>query len=292
MKYVPILGVSVRHTYYTDQRCPDFVIKPSADTERLARNHRLILRIRPDGVTVAAAVDQGGDMFIALSPSATFVFQLRVNNPDFALFTNLEEAERQAAPRYTNGAALAPYESLSLGSHQNPDRLPRGLFATAEIAYGAAASPAATGYREFGVEFTASHARWSYYCITDLAPEAGKLTIYDAAGTNAVVFGSGNTRDVVARPDPADPIAGMLAERYPNLRRLRFISDELVASRDRAHQQLELRLDGERVTGPLPNPKLNANSKVEVIVDGNPREEASRYHIVKYPDPIPTSTGG
>lgn len=292
MKYVPILGVSVRHTYYTDQRCPDFAIEPSAATERLARNHRLLLRIRPDGVTVAGAVAEGGDLFIALSPDATFVFHLRLHNPDFALFTNLDDVDAQAAPRYKNGSVPAPYEPLALGSLQDPDRLPDGVFATAEVAYGSAASPAATGYREFGVEFTASRARWSYYCITDLAPEAGKLTISDGAGTDPVVFGPANTRDVVAQPDAADPIAGMLAERYPDLRRLRFISDKAVVSLDRAHQRLELRLDGERVAGPLPTPKLSANSTVEVIVDGNPREEASRFHIVKYPDPIPTSTGG
>lgn len=102
MKFLPVFVLRVTHAYYADGRCPDFLIEPNPETERLLSNHRCVLKPLPDGIRVLTAVDDGGKAFIALPPEATFTFHLRLHNPDFVLFTDLSDINKQAAPLYTN----------------------------------------------------------------------------------------------------------------------------------------------------------------------------------------------
>jgi hypothetical protein len=102
MKFVSLFNLRLKHSFYTDQRCRDFRIEPSAETSRLLRNHRLLFRELPDGFRVAVASDDGRAPLIPLPTNEIFVFYLRVQNPDFILYTDLSDIAGKAAPVFTN----------------------------------------------------------------------------------------------------------------------------------------------------------------------------------------------
>jgi hypothetical protein len=102
MKYRPLFSIRIRHTYYTDGRCPDFTVEPAPQTTQLLKNRRCILKSTPDGIQVNIAVGQDDNPFIALNFDDTFVFRIRLANKDFALFTDLEDLGDISAPVYTN----------------------------------------------------------------------------------------------------------------------------------------------------------------------------------------------
>lgn len=107
MKFLPIFTLRATHSYYTDGRCPDFLMEANLATEKLLRNHHCVLKSLPDGVRVFMQVDDGGKPFIAYPEETTFTFHLQLKNPDFALFTNLSDIANQPAPLYTNAGLNA-----------------------------------------------------------------------------------------------------------------------------------------------------------------------------------------
>jgi hypothetical protein len=102
MKFFPVFTLRVTHSYYTDGRCSDFLIELSRETERFISKHRCIVRSLPDGVQVLTAVDENKKPFIAFPDEMKFTFHLRLQNPDFALFTDLSDINHRVAPLYTN----------------------------------------------------------------------------------------------------------------------------------------------------------------------------------------------
>ncbi|MCP4662130.1 MAG: hypothetical protein GY856_42550 [bacterium] len=270
MRYGVVLGLAVRHTFYTGGSCPDFVIRPSSETTRRLRNHRLILRSAADGVRVATPLDGEGNPFLPLPEDAAFVFHLELRNSDFALLTDLTAVAAQSAP---DGSFTVRY----------PVQPGLATAAFAEVEIRGAGSVAAP--RELEVLFQAKRARWTYYCITDPSANGGVLTIVDAVPSTAepLLFSEANTRELGEEPDPTDPVALRLAEAYPGKRRIRFISDDLVACRQAPRKHLELQLDGVRVSGPLPNPSVRSHSRIQVPVTGTLEEQDSLFQVVKYP---------
>ena len=90
MKFLPLLNLSIKHSYYADNRCPDFLLTPDSETCRLLRNLRGVLKSRADGISVVIPVDEKQSLpFIPLPKYAIFTFQLNLKNPDFPLFTDL-----------------------------------------------------------------------------------------------------------------------------------------------------------------------------------------------------------
>ncbi|MFN8459684.1 MAG: hypothetical protein U0401_34400 [Anaerolineae bacterium] len=119
MKFLPLIKLHLTHPYYTDNRCPDFWIEPTLATQRLLDNYRCLLKPTPNGIRVLIAVSDAEVPFIPLPPNMTFAFQLRLRNPDFALFTDLTEIRQTLAPVYTNGQSkLGRPAQLALVSRQ------------------------------------------------------------------------------------------------------------------------------------------------------------------------------
>ncbi len=299
MRFLAVFVVHLAHPYYADGRCLDFQIEPTPPTQRLLRNHRCVLKPRPNGVQVLSAVNAQGDPLIPWQPGVTLTFHLRLQNPDFALFTDLSEITQTTAPRFTN-ADLSPVDDhlqLALGSSQAAateglvePRLPTGVFA--EVAIGATDTllPSADGPSAFHLTFKAKQVRWTYYYVTDLSP-SGEFQIVDA-DASPLVFTPENRTDLNQAPDPADAIAQALAAQYPELRRLRFVSDGLVSCRQAGRKQLHLYLNGNRVVGTLPNPSLRHSSTMEVDLNGTTQQQEVLFHIVKHITHAFPTTGG
>ena len=113
MKFLSLFRLDLNHPFYTDGRCLDFEITPTPETQRLLKNHRCILKVFPSGFGVLIAATEQNAPFIPLGQEATFGFYLRLQNPDFALFTELTALRQHAAPVFTN-AQMGAGDSTSL----------------------------------------------------------------------------------------------------------------------------------------------------------------------------------
>lgn len=121
MKYLPIFSLEVSHDYYTDKRCPDFVLEPTPETEQLLRNHRGIFTPLPTGVRVLMPVGADGKPLIPFDAAATFGFRLRLENTSFPLFSDLSALESLAAPLYSNNG-VNPQLQLTSRTASNTER--------------------------------------------------------------------------------------------------------------------------------------------------------------------------
>jgi hypothetical protein len=119
MKFLTVFILRVKHTYYTDSRCPDFQIEPTAKTERFLQNQRCIMKLLPDGIRVVTPLDDKGESSISMPANATFAFRLRLSNSGLPLFTDISGITSKSAPLFTN-------EGLKLNSPGNLDPGPGG----------------------------------------------------------------------------------------------------------------------------------------------------------------------
>ena len=110
MRFATLFELRLRHDYYADGRCRDFDVTPTLRTATVLRNHRAQVRALPDGVRVLCATTAAGQAFIPIPAGTRLDFDLRLSNPDFALFTDMGALEKQRAALYSN--TTAPVEGV------------------------------------------------------------------------------------------------------------------------------------------------------------------------------------
>ncbi len=273
-----LFTVRVRHPFYAGGRggawgriAAGLASDPA--TRRLLAARRCVGRPIPGGVMVARELDAAGAPRVP-ADGATFRFRLAPADGDFASVTDLSELAALESPLYTNRDLAGGPEPGALRLIAGPDRRrsPPGTVAEVEILVDAAApAPAA-----WTVDLRPRRRPWVFYCLTDLEGDADTFELVDAVPANGeepLVF------ERQAGADPGDPIARQLAERFAPLRLLRFVSTLDVVSRSRPRRHLELRLDGVRRRGPLPNPALRRLTRLRRDGDSQPRP--ALYQIVR-----------
>ncbi len=162
--------------------------------------------------------------------------------------------------------------------------LPRGVFADVDIVANETLPQLdrpSDPPREFQVHFPAKLARWVYYCITDIKSDPGDFHISGPDSRSGVTFGDKNRTDLTKAPDPADGVANELAQRYPGVRRLRFVSDERVPCRQ-APRKLALTVDGNQLSTALPNPPLHNYASLQIQVGDRLQKQDALFQVVKY----------
>ena len=280
MKLAAIFGLTIRHAYYADGACPDFAVEPAPDTERLLKNCRCVLKSRPDGLLIVAELSDQGLPVIAVDAAAKFRFNLRQQNGDFPLFTDLSAIHQVAAPLYVPGGTdISKGGSLTLTAQADP--LEYGVFAAVEIPGSVFASPASWPV-QFVVDFQPKKARWMYYCVTDLKLTGKDLRLVDngTPGT-PLVFSPSNRTDLTQSPDAADALASQLANRYPDLARMRFVSDDVVPCLQ-SPRNLSLQLDGHNFPDVLPTPPLRNCAFWPATAQGTQPQQDALFQVVKY----------
>lgn len=289
MKYVTALELRLRHPFHADGRCAGVTIGPRGSTARLLERHRSHLYASPGQITVLSPADEAGHPLLTRRPEKSLLFELRIAVEEFPLFTDLTDLRATPSPVFTN-ARLAPGAAeLELVSRaaldpgagaEAPARGAGGALAEVEIVLppGGAGLPSPPVLQ---ITFAPRSWRWAYYCVTDLADGAGDLEIVDASPVSPLLFGEANRTSLAEHPDPADPIAAQLAARFPGMRCVRFVSDEPVACREEPRKHLELRLDGHRVSSPLPNPSVWSFSRRQPPPPGSGPQDFL-YQIIEY----------
>ena len=299
MKYLPLFKVALRHSYYSDQGCPDFDLETSVETERLLENHRCVRKTLEDGFTILITVDEEGRPFIPLSSDATFLFHLRLRNQNFSYFTDLSAFSGIDDPLYSNTTLMAGETTLPLSAGQETPtetvvRVPplnpppvNGTFAALHILNNDTLSAEGLPLPDvpvFYIDFLAKQARWSYYCVTDLSPTLGEFTIEDKASavSERLIFSDENRQDLGAEEDAEDGVAQMLEAQYPDFRTIRFLSDALIPCRQAARQQIEFHMGENRLSEALPNPSFKNNAKLSVTDGDASEEEEILFQVIKY----------
>ena len=250
MKFLPLFRVHLTHSYYTDGRCTEFDIEPTLHTQRLLTNTRCVLQAMPDGIRVLTAVTDQGVPLLPLPQDATLVFHLRLQNPDFILFTDLME-RLPTAPLYTN-AGLTAGDELQLSLRPRHDGVPDpGVFADVVICQNDTVPPRASAPGVFCITFKAKKVHWTYYVISDLNKTAGQWQIVDTdtSAVPSLTFSAANRTDLTQPPAPSDEIATRLASHYPNMQRWRFVSDTQIPCQQAARKHLQLTYDGQQLWG-------------------------------------------
>lgn len=279
MKYLPLFEIVARHPYYIDSRCTDLRIEPGADVERLARDGRLAVKSRPDGILVVAPVDAANKPVPPLLPGAALRFRLRLLDTDFPLFTDMSAVTATPNPVYTNAGNASPGSGGALKLISRPgEAVARalsadGLLAGVEITDVDALQPSHEPAR-FLIELEPFRTKWVYYVVSDAQTAPGAtFEIFDG-GPAAIHFSAAGARDLLSQPDASDPVAAALTAKYPGAPRLlRFVSDELIASSQKPRASLELRVDGNPVVERLPNPSIRSYARIDV---GGGEEAARR----------------
>src|SRR5262249_13677578 len=120
MKFQPLLTLEISHSYYGDERCPDFEIIPYPCTQNWLRNQRGVLRALPGRLTLSIPVKEDDTPFIALPETITLKFGLYLRNPEFALYTdqpltkNLSYSNKDGTSQLLRSETTEPDEEASL----------------------------------------------------------------------------------------------------------------------------------------------------------------------------------
>lgn len=280
MKFLPVFSLQLLHPYYRDGRCLDFAIEPTAETQRLLKNHRCVLKTAPNGLRVLIGGSEQQVPLIALQKGEVFSFHLRLQNPEFTLCTDLSAMAHTPAPVYTNtepGAARS--SQLLLVSRKSP--LAAEVFADVEIGVTDSLLDLTAEPVEFSIMFTAKQVKWAYYCITDLSDASAQLQIVDAE-ESPVVFSDANRIHLNQQPDPTDAVAVALGTRYPEKQRIRFVSDKLIPCQQAARKRLQLQLGVTRLAESLPNPSLQHYSTIAGTGGQTSQPQNVLFHVIKY----------
>lgn len=250
MSYAHLLGIVLKHSYYGNGLCGDFSLAPSADSERLLRNHRCVLKTRASGSDIYVEVGDDGRPRIPFGDGSTISFELRLRNPEFSLFTD--------------PAALAGGEGYEI-VYPDPAKQ-ESFFARIDI------------HRDFNqvdgkiseLLFSARSMFWIYYLVTDQTD-------------------SGTGFSISARDDPAltwkqaegtDHFSRRLAGQYPGLRQLRFASEQMLPCREFGLRNVQLFLGGNAIVESLPSPSWRNYLQAEIGEQGA-RVDAV-FHVLKY----------
>ncbi len=291
MKYAALIELRINHPFYTDGRCPDLLIEPQGETARLFERHRCFLRSSPGLLRVVTPLDSIGFPLLPFRAGTSLFFDIRLANDDFALFTDLADIHATPSPLFTNAqfdAGVTGELQLISRTREDPEtheevpvKQAPGVLAELEIFLSPGdeigrSPPTAT----FQLTFRSRQWRWAYYCITDLAADGGELSIMDNSPSGTIEtlsFSDANRTKLDEHPDPFDPIATQIALRNPKMRCVRFISDQTVVCREEPRKFLELRLDDNRVTSPLPNPAMRSFMRRELLSDPSSPTPPTQY---------------
>lgn len=280
MRYSTLLRLCLEHPFYADGRCPDFSIEPSAETARLLRDHRCLLRYGLNDVRIVTSVGLDGKTFLPLSGDSVLLFHLVLQQRDFELFTDLTGFVRQRA-RYANADAAG---TMALGT--GPLLTP-GVFADVAIHLDGlqGLDQPLLAPTELRIVFRAKTSRWAYYCVIESDDDGEHIALVD----DQLVL---TFTKLIAPDDPADRIARELGRQYPYQNVIRFLSEQTVACSQMPRKQLELsvgdkELDPQRYHSwsPLANPSYRNVSRLDVAMSEGPQTQDVLFQIINLCNP-------
>ena len=252
MSFASLLGIALKHSYYADGSCPDFVTLPSPDTQQLLTNQRCLVKPKATGLDIYVQTDANGNPAIAFDDSNTLSFELRLRNLDFSLFTDvpLLPTGNNVGITYASQISAPVYAQVDITRNFNH----------------------VTG-EQVAIAFAAKPVRWLYYLLT-LANDTNTYSI--ASSTNPAQY----TWSLVTG---TDPVASALALQSPGFKVASFLSDQTIPCQQSGIANIQLKVQG----GPnntvlidsLPNPSYRNFLQTDV---STAQSVDARYHVLTF----------
>lgn len=251
IKFRILFTVTLSHTYYRDGLCKDFDFRIPTDTQQWLNNGRLLVKVREGKLYVLFEVGEDNQPLVLLAEQ-TLQFGLKLNNPFFSNFTQLDINSAQAF-LYKNTTIhpnqLAPPENRPVISL--PMELQRqGIFGIIEITldneHFYTTDPKKVP--DFKISFAAREETLKYYVVAKNYTDAEieQLTVSDQ-GNAGITF----TREFIEK--------NLLG------RVLLFKSMTAVKRQETAREKIQLNKNGEALIKHLPQPSVSKTAADFII---------------------------
>lgn len=246
--YAKLIGIDLKHSYYSDGWCTDFDVVPSEKTKELLRNHRCTTKSRLGGINIYVEVDANGKPLIPFTKNDSLNFILSLRNPEFLLFTDETplHSSNECQVIYPEKRSCESY--LGVAIHRDLNQLSGS---------------------DYQLSFSAKKMMWVYYLITDRSDADADYAINAADPQVSWRLDSGG-----------DKLHTKLVEQYPGKRVLRFSSNKLLPCSDKGTSGTHLTVAGLSVADNLPNPSWRNFFKTRMAATGDHVD--AMFHIVKY----------
>ena len=252
MKYNPLFNLKLRHSYYTNKKCLDFVIKPLPETETLLKNNRLLLHNNRDEISIIAPCLADDTLWIHLPNHTVFYFYLQLESETFLNFTELIDNDSSKIYHFSNVSDREIFsQELSSTVEERPQYLPKNFsnFAIVSLHLPTSFHQKWNQTAEYTIQFQASSTLWKYYLVS-----SDNETTYSIENTNSdITFNSTDVTD-------DDPISQQLTKHYGNANQHLFTSSQAIIHQEKSNFDLRLKKSsGEIIFSNLPSPSITKN---------------------------------
>lgn len=263
MNYQPYFNLALFHNYYQNQICPDFTIEPTNDCQQILKGYRLIIKPNINGLQLLIPVGPDQQPVLPLDKSLFFTFLLKLKNPNFFTFTQLDSEYYPNSSFYVSSSESLSQndtEPLSLGAtliqrqkivqpESKPSPLEARCAAIAELheaplgqVFGVIEirphdfPKGESRNRNFKITFAAKEQVWKYYLITAKTDESLGKTSFSIQDKNK----NFPIRFSPFKADSSDRILAKIQQRFPESQTVLLRSDAPVACREIGRRDLQL----------------------------------------------------
>ncbi|MDJ0703444.1 MAG: hypothetical protein QNJ46_09210 [Leptolyngbyaceae cyanobacterium MO_188.B28] len=281
MHYQRCFSLKIFHEYYRDGVCSDFSIEPTRACQKLLNGHRLLIKPTVNGLWVLRPLDGEQQPVFPLAESVTLTFLLKLKNPAFISFTQLDAGYSAIASLYSfsnqtlqtpgtmdlpsvlvQRSALHPANSgasdletrlAKIAELKTAER--RTVFGVVDIRNNGSIPTNGSTVSEFRMPFAAKAKVWKYYLIAAKTSQSSAYSIHDEDA--GIVFAP-------VELDPSDRVVSAIRYRFPESRPVLFQSETQVPCQEAGRQNIQLLKTGH--TKPwiphLPNPPNHHGAQV------------------------------
>ncbi|QMU64737.1 MAG: hypothetical protein GKR88_10860 [Flavobacteriaceae bacterium] len=250
--YSELFSISIMHTYYSDEVCPDFTLEPTPSSYDILKNHRIVLKNRTGSLQLAVPTGDNppSQPFIDLSAIKKVSFYMKLHRETFSYYTDLPEITRDEMYYYGNfdpceedlTEEIIKKKAVELPMNDG------GIFGMADIFF--PDSFDLNSPPNYIISFQAKEIEWSYYFIINknTPPSVPKVTVTDTSGQIIFSTGTGDA-EIIAE----------LKKRYPNSHIHFLRSDAPVSYQEKGRAGIQLLVGDDPLIEHLPNPSTVDN---------------------------------
>jgi hypothetical protein len=134
VKYKILFITELLHDYYANKESKDFEVMPSGETSKVLQGQGMLYKVIGNKLIVLVKVDADNKPFISFNATGRLTFYLKVHNPHFYNFTNINYKPSQPQRYYfsnltQNKAGSTLHLSNKIALYNSANTYPVGSFA-------------------------------------------------------------------------------------------------------------------------------------------------------------------
>jgi len=192
MNYQRLFELSIVHDYYQGEICPDLSVEPTPECSQILAGYRLLVKRKVNGITIIAPVAPGGKPLLELADNLSFTFLLKIHNPYFLDFTQIDpKFIRTPVGRYLYAFSNEKNTEVGVSSLESTFiswseiQCPQGenILGTVTIYNNSSLPKVATQTSQYQIAFQSKKHYWYYYLIADSKSNGDVFLIEDGEDT-------------------------------------------------------------------------------------------------------------